>query len=183
MIKTKEARDRARKKGRERMKKSRRFYFEQGLCTYCGKNKVENTMTCLKCRKYLKEIRLRNLARGICVRCANPVAYNGSNRCNDCIERYRKFQKVQVIKDKTEVMNHYGGKCVCCSESNVRFLTLDHTNNDGQEHRAKVGTGSALYQYLLRYNFQSEYELRVLCYNCNMARRSGDCPHENGVKA
>ena len=33
------------------------------------------------------------------------------------------------------VLDHYGRACSCCGETEPAFLTIDHVNNDGAEHR------------------------------------------------
>lgn len=72
----------------------------------------------------------------------------------------------------------YGGRCACrnCPETNTAFLTLEHVNGDGAEHRAKVG--SHTYADLRRKGWpQDGYTL--LCWNCNALKRYGrTCPHE-----
>ncbi|MDE1814921.1 MAG: hypothetical protein KGI05_09715, partial [Thaumarchaeota archaeon] len=76
---------------------------------------------------------------------------------------------------------HYSNgtmKCACCGESIVEFLTMDHINNDGAEHRRKIGS-AYLYSWLISNNFPEGFQ--VLCWNCNCARaRSKDkiCPHK-----
>lgn len=82
---------------------------------------------------------------------------------------------------KTRVFEHYSQErvcCACCGESNMAFLTLDHINNDGAEHRRKIGRG--FYQtltWIKQNNFPEGFQ--VLCYNCNQAKKThgGNCPH------
>ena len=74
---------------------------------------------------------------------------------------------------RLEVLGAYGGKCVCCGESNAAFLTLDRIDNDGAAHRRKV---KAIYSWAKRNNYPSA--LQLLCWNCNCAKRvDGSCPH------
>lgn len=181
MIKTKEAKDRARIKNREKMERRRKLFLSQGLCTYCGKTKVSNSRTCLKCRMYLKEIRLRDFSDGTCYRCSRNKKRENRLTCEECSKKTSERNKIQMVKTKKEVMNHYGGKCVCCSEGNIAFLTLDHVNNDGQKHRKITGSGCALYYFLKKNNFPTDFELRILCFNCNIVRKRGSCPHGNGI--
>lgn len=51
-------------------------------------------------------------------------------------ERSRKWRKLVKLK----CIQEYGGKCVCCGETNIGFLTLDHINNNGAEHRKLTGS-------------------------------------------
>jgi len=80
-------------------------------------------------------------------------------------------------KLKTQIVAGYGGKCTCCGESEITFLTLEHLNNDGDEHRKQYGGGSGVYRNVIRRSFPKEYT--ILCYNCNLAKRGGkQCPHQ-----
>lgn len=69
--------------------------------------------------------------------------------------------------------------CICCGETIVEFLTLDHLA-DRRSGEARVGgnlEGQRLYSWLIRMDFPPGF--RVLCYNCNCARGTlGYCPHE-----
>ena len=85
---------------------------------------------------------------------------------------YRKLKKQTIIE--------YGGKCVCCEESRLGFLTIDHINGGGRVERQKVGTGSRFYRWLKNNNFPSGYQ--VLCYNCNCSKGAlGCCPHQSFI--
>lgn len=98
--------------------------------------------------------------------------------------RESQLAKMKVYRDavKDEVFAAYGGyKCVCCGESNKRFLTIDHINNDGHIHRKEINSrgGVGIYNWLKREGFPPGFQ--VLCYNCNMgkARNKGICPHKD----
>ena len=81
-------------------------------------------------------------------------------------------------KLKQQVLNHYGRVCACCGEANEKFLTIDHANDDGAEHRRKIGRQSnALHLFIIREGFPSYFQ--VLCWNCNSGRHNngGVCPH------
>lgn len=80
-------------------------------------------------------------------------------------------------KKKIEVINHYGGKCNCCGESEIYFLTIDHIEGGGNIHRKKIGTKSMTY-WLKMKKFPQGYQ--VLCFNCNCGRsiNKGICPHK-----
>lgn len=76
------------------------------------------------------------------------------------------------------VLEHYGGKCVCCGEDRYEFLAIDHINNDGKKDRDVAGTGTSFFYWVIKENYPDN--LRILCHNCNMARHIyGKCPHEN----
>lgn len=81
---------------------------------------------------------------------------------------------------RTDVMQAYGGKCTCCGETTIDFLTLDHINNNGAEHRRRVGE-SSVYTDLRKRGYPQE-GYRVLCWNCHMARGTFyGCPHQGAT--
>lgn len=91
----------------------------------------------------------------------------------------RATQRQALAELKVAIMGAYGGKCECCDERNIHFLTLDHVNNDGHEHRARVGEGYASWRDLRRRGFPQE-GYRVMCWNCHMATTHGRvCPHRD----
>lgn len=66
-------------------------------------------------------------------------------------------------KTKDIVFSHYGGKCKC-GISNYKYLTIDHIDNSGAEHRRIIGTN--IYKWLIKNNFPDD-NYQILCYNCN----------------
>lgn len=96
----------------------------------------------------------------------------------------KKYQIVYRLKCKSEALIHYGGnppKCACCGETEIRFLTIDHINNDGAEHRRKM-CGSHIYEWLKWNHFPEGYQ--VMCWNCNCGRQynNGICPHKESIQ-
>lgn len=90
----------------------------------------------------------------------------------------RASQKRRRIKLRAEMVEAYGGKCVCCAESTVEFLTVDHINNDGQAHRKSIGGGGTNFLSALKKAGWPNETLRLLCMNCNWASRFDRvCPH------
>lgn len=96
--------------------------------------------------------------------------------------RQRDFQR--QLAD--EVIAHYGGKCACCGETERLFLSIDHINNDGAEHRRSInpkavsnGKGVGVYHWLRKNGYPEGFQ--VLCMNCNCgkARNGGVCPHQS----
>jgi hypothetical protein len=106
-------------------------------------------------------------------------------------EKTLKNQKIEFIKNpelkkqkyrdwawkrKIEAINHYGGKCACCGESEPKFLAIDHKNNNGNKHRKEIGNVK-IYTWLKKNNWPKEFQ--VLCHNCNMAKAFWKvCPHK-----
>lgn len=77
---------------------------------------------------------------------------------------------------REEVIQHYGGRCACCGESQFEFLTIDHIHGGGTKHRESLGGANYFYNWLIKNNFPEGFQ--VLCMNCNWAKRFGRCPHE-----
>lgn len=79
---------------------------------------------------------------------------------------------------KIEIYNAYGGaSCNCCGENESVFLTIDHINGGGNEHRKKVGSGIKFYNWLKKNSFPPGFQ--ILCFNCNLAKHMlGICPHQ-----
>jgi hypothetical protein len=78
---------------------------------------------------------------------------------------------------KLKIIEEYGGKCVCCGENRFEFLTIDHINGDGKQHRKELGA-NMLYNWLKKNNFPKD-NFQLLCMNCNFAKgHFGKCPHE-----
>lgn len=90
-------------------------------------------------------------------------------------ERHRIQSKLRWARIRKTVIEHYGGKCVCCGESRLEFLALDHINGGGSKHRREFGSGH-LYHWVLKQNFPEGFQ--VLCHNCNLSLgHYGYCPH------
>ena len=105
------------------------------------------------------------------------------------LEKCREYKRQADRRLKDEVFEAYGGyRCVCCGETMQSMLTIDHVNNDGKEHRAKIaagksymtcrtGNGNSLYRDLRKNNFPDG--VQILCYNCNISKyRLGKCEHQ-----
>lgn len=83
---------------------------------------------------------------------------------------------------KQECLTHYAGgepRCSCCGVTHLDFLTIDHVNGGGRQHREQDNNFKQNpYAWLIRQKFPTGY--RVLCYNCNCAIGvRGRCPHED----
>lgn len=96
-----------------------------------------------------------------------------------------KQAKIRYIREeyhrlRAKILAAYGPHCSCCGETEVLFLTIDHVNNDGKQHRVKHGNQANLYRSIVRAGFPSDY--RILCFNCNSGRQlnGGRCPHKGG---
>lgn len=79
---------------------------------------------------------------------------------------------------------YYGGwppKCACCGESEIKFLSIDHKNGGGNQHKKVThGTIGGLAGWLVKNGFPKGYQ--VLCMNCNWGKsinNNGHCPHKD----
>lgn len=105
-----------------------------------------------------------------------------SRKCHGCHkEQARVRQAALYAKRRAEAVAHYGGRCTCCGESELRFLAIDHIDGGGNAHRREIGvTGAqAFYRWLQRAGYPAGF--RILCANCNQATAYGlECPHRAG---
>ncbi len=97
-------------------------------------------------------------------------------------EKIRVGDRIRNLKVKSKVMEHYGGECICCGETILAFLTIDHIVGNGNKHKKEIGvsSGKDFYYWLIKNNFPGGFQ--VLCFNCNCGRQvnSGICPHKEG---
>ena len=98
--------------------------------------------------------------------------------------RQQERDKTKRNQDRVrqEVFAAYGGfVCACCGETEPKFLSIDHINNDGAKERKSglySSSGTAFYLWLRKNAFPSGYQ--VLCMNCQVGkhRNNGVCPHQ-----
>lgn len=89
-------------------------------------------------------------------------------------EKGRRNSKVKRKRQREKILNAYGGTCVCCGETEAKFLAVDHIFSDGKEHRKEIGD---FYGWLIQNNFPKD-RFQLLCHNCNLAKEFyGECPH------
>ena len=114
-----------------------------------------------------------------CKRCTNErtAQYQKEHR-----KAYRQYMKNYVWRQKTAMIEAYGGSCVCCGEEGFEFLTIDHINGGGTAKRRAglEGGGSTLYAQLRKQGYPKD-NFRLLCFNCNGALGAYQyCPHQTG---
>lgn len=176
-------------------------YRREGLCINCGKP-PEPKRT--KCRNCLDRSLERNQAwreqmrqEGKCTICGKPNDRLPKVICFSCTN---KAKSVRVAL-KMKAFAAYGGAvCACCGERIPDFLTIDHIDGDGADHRRKIaaeptpeghtplgrpkkgwdapanGSGVQIYSWLQHHGYPPGFQ--VLCMNCNFAKsKFGSCPH------
>lgn len=171
-------------------------YKARGLC-YCGRQPDPGFVRCAKCRAKSKTYDAKRVERldanKLCRRCGAPRD-GPQSCCTTCRRNQRERVHKKYISHKDEILfkgrlqkaamrsrciSAYGGKCVCCGESEQRFLTLDHVQNDGAAHRKEIGGGGWTgYRWAEANGYPPN--LQLMCYNCNMGRAlsGGICPHK-----
>ena len=109
--------------------------------------------------------------------------------------RQRKYREL-----KWETLMAYSSEgserpaCWCCGEDDFTFLSLDHLDNDGAEHRAEMfgrkyarrgstrlssPSGTFFYEWLQKQGYPKDRRMAPSCANCQQAHRNGrKCPHE-----
>lgn len=158
----------------------------KGQCEKCGEEK--------DLAMYRKEQGGKRYFRPYCVQCwtASRREYqkaytkrNAGKLTRYHADKYARTRDVQRMsrkryyeKWKKIVFDRYGNECSCCGEAEPKFLTIDHVNDDGAEHRKEVSAGIVLFRWLVANDFPETF--RILCFNCNSGRyhNGGVCPHE-----
>lgn len=124
---------------------------------------------------------------GLCITCGLNPPINPTkpdSRCRSCLDRHyelnkhtlREVRQRHLAKLRKKCIDHYGGKCICCGETNEVFLEFDHIENDGSKHKKKHGY-ARLFIWLARNNFPEDYAIQLLCANCHTAKtKLGFCP-------
>lgn len=170
--------------------------IRQGLCYRCGKNppiggpkKIKYCATCSESldKRYAKtcaDLKMKydeRLAAGVCPYCGGKLAAGDNRICKACCTRQGDRTRAYNLRLKLRVIKAYGGKCACCGESNVGFLTLGHIHNDGASHRRAIKRpgGSPFYLWLEQRGYPKD-QVQLECWNCNVGKKDnrGICPHE-----
>lgn len=118
-------------------------------------------------------------AMGLCHSCYQKQLYRTNKdykeRAKGC-SRLRGPRNSRILK--TEVIQAYGGKCECCGETRLEFLTIDHINGRKNEKTQRKLYGRALYYHLREVGWPKN-NIRILCWNCNCSLGlHGYCPHQ-----
>ena len=124
-------------------------------------------------------------SKGLCAYCHKEPPAPSHVLCEPCRTISWEKNKASRIKTKIQTFEAYGGVfCKCCGESGLSFLTIDHIDGNGAEHRrelygasAKKATGMHMYSWLKKHSYPSGFQ--VLCFNCNTSKHiNGICEHQ-----
>ena len=155
------------------------------ICSQCPNPRYGRSRLCRQCLRpiqaaMMREHRKRNNEANVCRDCGSPRdTIHG--HCLKCLKRHRRLTKEFKQRNKLKCFEAYGGpQCSCCGETTIEFLTIDHLNDNGAEHRREIGMegqgGHRFYGWLKKHNYPPGYQ--VLCHNCQWGKRlCGVCPH------
>lgn len=128
----------------------------------------EGEKTCSKCKQskllssYYHSKYLDNNRRSSCIKCSKADKFKESRRI------------------KLKCMLGYGGKCVCCGETTIEMLCIEHIKNK----RFKLIYEShtiTLMKKLIKLGFPKGHT--ILCYGCNSFTKNGiPCVHSKEYK-
>lgn len=157
--------------------------LEEFAKVYSLKNRGKNYRqhTCHECWKIAHAATMRKR------RAINPESYRQAQRKHraNFLDRCQRQKRESDARRNQQVFAVYGGaRCVCCGETEISMLTIDHINEDGSEHRNEINGGFGrhksinIYVWLRKNNFPTGFQ--VLCYNCNISkhRNKGICAHQ-----
>lgn len=140
-------------------------------CNDCGNDDFDQLAS--NKRSYLGKLNL-------CRKCA---AIRKKKHRDKNIDRCRQQKRDADTRLKCTVIKELGNKCVICGEHRIPFLTVDHINNDGFEHRktlSKSGNhrgvdGHTIYRDIRKQGYPRD-KYQILCWNCNCSKRFSDNP-------
>ena len=160
-------------------------------CIRCGKKKPESSFyagrgDCKECHSiYIKEWKRRRGESYRQKRNEESKAYYRKNfariseKERNHPERKRRNALAYYYRLQEQAIRAYGGHiCACCKETEPLFMTLDHIENNGRDHRKEFDLrGAKLYKWLKDRGYPPGFQ--VLCTNCNHGkyRNNGVCPH------
>lgn len=128
-----------------------------------GQGATPKTQRQTKCRKCVKA---KRSADSKCQLCGGEVT---GRFCERCKEYNRSHSTACRARLRATVLAAYGGKCAYCGESRQLFLTIDHKNNDGAQHRRQWGgSTNRTYAWLKKNGFPTGFQ--VACFNCNCGK-------------
>ena len=97
----------------------------------------------------------------------------------------RKSQDKRRVELRIAAIQAYGGKCECCGESEILFLTLEHINGVPKIDRMANGKRKRTVDILRRLEREGwpKTDHTILCFNCNCSKGIyGSCPHKGVIR-
>lgn len=148
----------------------------QGICTLCGRNPAQPDRT--RCHICAARQKLYYTKPDVKERRSKEWI----NLTKQQKEHHNAQKTVRRRKQRERIIAAYGGQCACCGESLPEFLTVDHIDGGGNQHRRSLSrssdSGYRIYGWLERNNYPEGFQ--ILCWNCNLAKGIyGQCPHQS----
>ncbi len=149
-----------------------------GLCFRCDEPCVPGRKECeyhlSQNRNHLKKVRKERKANKLCWACGKENPEDDKKSCRECRAKNKKWRT--TFREKC--LDHYGRSCYCCGESNEGFLTIDHLQDDGANHRKSFSGARRICEWLVAHGFPEGFG--TACWNCNVGRyhNGGICPHK-----
>ena len=89
-------------------------------------------------------------------------------------EYLKTYNKEYSLNVKRKILGHYSNStltCAHCGFSDIRALSIDHINGQGNKHvkALGIGRGAAFYSWLIKNNYPVGFQ--VLCMNCQWIKR------------
>lgn len=157
------------------------YYRNQCKTCYSIRKKSYNTKAPVVANLYGEEMKCKKCK---VIKPLNDFYPSGSGyvrrTCKVCYDEVNSLA-IRSQAMRLECLKAYGGVCMCCGEDELVFLTFDHVNGDGAEHRETTRSGYSFYKWL-RDNGYPE-SIQILCFNCNWASYRGVCPHKRTAVA
>ncbi|GAG27721.1 unnamed protein product, partial [marine sediment metagenome] len=140
--------------------------------------------TCCKCKRELpvaefyKHRKYDDGLQVYCKKCNNEV--NRKSYRKHCTA-YRATRRAYCASLRRDALQAYGNKCACCGEEQELFLSIDHIDGGGTQHRKEISGGKGGHHFYLWLK-EEEYPpgFQTLCCNCNWGkyRNNNTCPHQ-----
>lgn len=167
-----------------------RYYFKNGIstCKLCNlayakkyrQNNYEKDLESKRAWKERNKEKIKADSKIYSERNKGRISEYGKKRYSENKDKLRAHNIASDRALRLLIIANYGGMCFCCGEDNEMFLSIDHKNGGGNQHRKKKN--QKIYREIRDQGFPDIYQ--ILCYNCNWGkyRNGGICPHQEEVK-
>lgn len=161
------------------------IYYQRRSASRCVRCDVKTdnfSVHCEMCTTYMRDKDSRyyyvTKEADLCVHCRDIKPIDGEILCQICKDKNAARGAQNRKKQKMAVVEHYGGECSRCGETDLDVLCIDHIDGGGGQHRKRLAKdGTTTYRWLVKNNYPVGFQ--VLCFNCNIKKHlnGGICPH------
>ena len=118
--------------------------------------------TCKECGKqfFIKNNTREKYCSIYCRNKANGKTYNRKHPGRNLLAI-----KKSTVRRRRKIIQHFGGKCNQCGETDWRVLQVNHINGGGRKDLLSKGGSAKVYKEIL--SGKREGEFNLLCANCN----------------